>query len=163
MGLTFSFKLDWCSYIISIVKSASKKIGALICSTKFLFPEVALYLYKSMIRLCLEYCCHVWASAPSSCFELLDRLQKQICRSFCPSLTAPLQPCDHCWNVTSLNLFYRCFGRCSSELSELVPLPYSRGRSTLIHDFSVNSHRCYKDVYVNSSFLTQLDSRILFL
>ena len=31
LGLTFSSKLDW-GYIISIAKSGSKKIGALICS-----------------------------------------------------------------------------------------------------------------------------------
>ena len=50
LGLTFSSKLDWGSYIISIVKTASKKIGALIRSMKFLSAEVALYLYKSTIR-----------------------------------------------------------------------------------------------------------------
>ena len=44
LGLTFSFKLDWGSYVISIAKTASKKIGALIRSMKFLSPEVALYL-----------------------------------------------------------------------------------------------------------------------
>ena len=44
LGLTFSSKLDWASYIISIAKTASKKIGALIRSMKFLSPEVALYL-----------------------------------------------------------------------------------------------------------------------
>ena len=44
LGLTFSYKLDWGSYIISIAKTASKKIGALIRSVKFLWPEVALYL-----------------------------------------------------------------------------------------------------------------------
>ena len=44
LGLTFSSKLDWGSYIISIVKTASKKIGALIRSMQFLSPEVALYL-----------------------------------------------------------------------------------------------------------------------
>ena len=60
LGLTFSSKLDWGSYIISIAKTASKKIGALICSIKCLFPEVALYLYKSTICPCMEYCCHVW-------------------------------------------------------------------------------------------------------
>ena len=63
--LTFSSKLDWGSYIVSIAKSASKKIGALICSMKFLSPEVALYLYKSTICPYMEYCCHVWAGAPS--------------------------------------------------------------------------------------------------
>ena len=55
LGLTFSSKLDWGSYIISIAKAASKKIGALICSMKFLSREVALYLYKSTINLCMEY------------------------------------------------------------------------------------------------------------
>ena len=40
LGLTFSSKLDWGSYIISIAKTASKKIGALIRSMKFLSPEV---------------------------------------------------------------------------------------------------------------------------
>ena len=59
LGLTFSSKLDWGSYIISIAKTASKKIGTLIRSMKFLSPEVALYLYQSTIRPCIEYCCHV--------------------------------------------------------------------------------------------------------
>ena len=49
LGLTFSSKLDWGSYIISIAKTASKKIGALIYSMKFLSPEIALHLYKSTI------------------------------------------------------------------------------------------------------------------
>ena len=50
LGLTFSSKLDWGSYIISIAKTASKKIGAFICSMKCASPEVALYLYKSAIQ-----------------------------------------------------------------------------------------------------------------
>ena len=71
LELTFSSKLDWGSYIISIAKTASKKIGALIRSMKFLSPEVALYLYKSTIRSCMEYCFHVCAGAPSCYLELL--------------------------------------------------------------------------------------------
>ena len=50
LGLTFSSKLDWGSYINSIVKTASKKIGLLIRSMKFISPKVALYLYKSTIQ-----------------------------------------------------------------------------------------------------------------
>ena len=49
VGLTFSSKLDWGSYIISIAKTASKKIGTLVRSMKYLSPEAALYLYKSTI------------------------------------------------------------------------------------------------------------------
>ena len=54
LGLSFSSKLDWESCIISIPKTASKKIGALICSMKFFSPEVVLYLYKSTIHPCME-------------------------------------------------------------------------------------------------------------
>ena len=74
--LTFSSKLDWGSNIISIAKTASKKIGALIRSMKFLSPEVALYFYKSTIRPCMEYCCHILAGARSCYLELLDKEQK---------------------------------------------------------------------------------------
>ena len=95
LGLTFSSKLDWGSYIISIAKTASKKIGALIRSMKFLSPEVALYLCKSTICPCMEYCCHVWAGAPSCYLELLDKLQKRICRTVGPSLAASLEPLAH--------------------------------------------------------------------
>ena len=100
---------------------------------------------------------HVWASAPSCYLKLLDKLQKWICRTVGPSLAASLEPLVHHRNVASLSLFYMYyFCRCSSELAQLVPLPYSRGRSThysdRLHDFSVNIPRCYKDVYVNSFF-----------
>ena len=123
LGLTLFSKLDWGSYIISIAKTASKKIEALIRSMKFLSSEVALYLYKSTIRPCMEYCCHVWAGAPSCYLELLDKLQKWIGRTVGPSLATSLEPLAHRWNVASLSLFDRYyFGRCSSELPRLVPL-----------------------------------------
>ena len=95
LGLTFSSKLDWASYIISIAKTASRKIGALIRSMKFRSPEVALYLYKSTIRPCMEYWCHIWAGAPSCYLELLDKLQKRICRTGGPSLAASHEPLAH--------------------------------------------------------------------
>ena len=98
-----------------------------------------------------------WAGAPSCYLELLDKLQKQICRTVGPSLTTSLEPLAHCRNVASLSLFYRYyFSRCSSELAQLVPLPFSRGRSTRysdrLHDFSVTIPRCTRMSYVNSFF-----------
>ena len=101
LRLTFSFKFYWGSYIVSIAKTASKKIGALIRSMKFLSPEVALYLYKSTIRPCVEYCWHVWAGAPSCYLELLGKLLKRICRTVGPSLAASLEPLAHHRNVAS--------------------------------------------------------------
>ena len=87
LGLAFSSKLCWSSYII-----------------KFLYPEVALYLYKSTIRPCIEYCCHVWAAAPSCYMNLLDKLQKRICRIVGSSLAVSLEPMAHRRNVASLSL-----------------------------------------------------------
>ena len=101
LGLTFSSKLDWGSYIISIAKTASKKIGALIRSMKFLSPEVALYLYKSTIWPCMECCFHVWAGAPSCYLDLLGKLQKRIYRTVGPSLAASLELLAHRQNVAS--------------------------------------------------------------
>ena len=63
----------------------------------------------------------------------------------------------HRRDVASLSLFYKYyFGRCSSELAKLVPLPFSRGLSTRysdgLNDFLVTIPRCYKAVYVNTFF-----------
>ena len=55
---------------------------------KFLSTKIALYLYKPAMQPCMEYCCHVWASAPSCYLEMLNRIQKWICRTFGPSLAA---------------------------------------------------------------------------
>ena len=126
LELTFSSKLDWSSYIISIAKTASKKIGALIRSMKFLSPKVALYLYKSTICLCMEHCCHVWAGASSFYLGLLDKLPKRICRTVGPSLAGCLEPLARRRNVAILSFFYSYyFGRYSSELAQLVPFPFS--------------------------------------
>ena len=72
LGLPFSSKLDWGSYIISIAKTAK----TLIHSMKFPSHKVALYLYKSAIHPCMEYCCHIWAGVSSCYLELLDVPQK---------------------------------------------------------------------------------------
>ena len=124
---------------------------------KFLSPEVALYLYRSTIRPCMECCCYVWAGAPRCYLELLGKLQKRIRRTVGPSLAASLKPLAHRRNVASLSLFYRYyFGRCSSKLAQLVPVSFFRGRSTRYSDrmrgFSVTIPKYYKDVYVNSFF-----------
>ena len=105
LGLTFSSKLDWGSYIISIAKTASKKIGALIHSMKFLSPEVALYLYKSTICPFMEYCCHVWAGAPSCYLELLRQATKtdmQDCWSFTCCFSSTLGSSSKCGQLKSL-------------------------------------------------------------
>ena len=135
---------------IPIASTALEKIGALIRYMKFLSPKVAFYLYKSTIRPCMEYCCHVWTAAPSCYQELLGKLRKRICRTVGPLLAGSLEPLAYPPIITSVSLFCGYyFGRCLSELAELVPLLYSQGRSTgysdRLHNFTLTIPRCYKD------------------
>ena len=51
LGLTLSSKLDWGSCIVSIAKTASKKIGAFIRSMKFLSSEVAISINLLYVHL----------------------------------------------------------------------------------------------------------------
>ena len=57
LELPLSSKLDW------IAKTLSKTFEALIRSVKFLSHKVPLYVYKSAIQACMDYCCHIWAGA----------------------------------------------------------------------------------------------------
>ena len=59
LGLTFTSDLSWKPYIKSIAKLASAKVASLYRARHFLTPDSILYLYKSLIRPCMEYCCHI--------------------------------------------------------------------------------------------------------
>ena len=72
---------------------------------KFLPAEVALYLYKSTIRPCMEYCCDVCGGVPSCYMELLDKLQKRIAGFF----YCDIYVTKSCWlsnTCTSLKAIY---------------------------------------------------------
>ena len=71
LGLTYSSKLDWGSYIVSIAKTASKKIGALIPSMKFM----EFVLWKTVIMsglVLLVATCNCWIRYRNGYTELLD-------------------------------------------------------------------------------------------
>ena len=154
--------------MISVAKTASKKFGALIRSMKYLSPEVSLYLYKSTIT-------HVWNTlvtsglVPLVCnLELLDKLQKRVCRTVGPSLLTSLEPLAQHQNVASLSLVYRYyFGRCSCELAQLVFFFFLRkGLLVILIDCMIFLPP-FLDVtgmsMLTVSFLTQLHSGILCL
>ena len=132
-----------------------------------LSPEVAVYFYKSTIQLCMEYCCHVWAGASGCSLELLDKPQQRICRTVGPSLAASLEPFAYRWNVAILSLSNRYyFGRCSSDLSQLVPLVRERGLLIILIDCMIILSS-FLDVTRMSmstvSFLAHLHSGVLCL
>ena len=103
-----------------------------------------LNIYKSRIRPSLEYCSHVWGSAPKSTLCLLDKVQsKAICLINNPNLTKSLQPLSYCRLVGNLSIFYRYFHRyCSQEIRDIIPVPLRHVRttrsSTHSHPFQVS-------------------------
>ena len=63
LWLTFSYKLDWSSFIISIATSTSKKIRALICSMKFLCISMNLqygYTWNTVLMTRLLHLAATW-------------------------------------------------------------------------------------------------------
>ena len=96
---------------------ASKKIGDLIHSIKFLSHELTLYVNKSTIQIYKEYCCHVCAGAPGCYLNMLDNLQKQVVGLLVQHWLSLLDP----WFIIEMwpaQVFWYSyyFGRCSSEL-----------------------------------------------
>ena len=133
---------------------------------KFFSPEVALYLYKSTICPCMEYCCHIWAGASSCYLELLYKLQKLICRTIGPSLAASLAA--HNWNVASLSPFYRyCLVNVLQNWLNWFNFLFLKGGQLVILINCMISLSPFLDVTRMSlstvSFLAQLDSGILYL
>ena len=119
-------------------KTLFQKIEIWICSIKFHSPKFGLCLCKSTMLPCKEYCGHACAVALYCYLDMVDNLQKQVCRT----VIAFLEPLGHQSNAVNVSLFCSYyFVRYSSELVELVPLPYSCGRSTgyfnMLHGFSV--------------------------
>ena len=88
LGLSFSSKLVWVSYIVSIAKTESKTNGFLFRSIKSLSTKVGLYLYKFIIPSCKENCSHIWGGAPRCYLDTLDEQQERVCRTFGLSLSA---------------------------------------------------------------------------
>ena len=83
--LSFFSEMDWGTYIVSITKTACKKLGDY-SFYDISFLKVGLFLYKSTIQLCMEQCFHVWACIPNYHLDMFDKLQKQIFRTFSSTL-----------------------------------------------------------------------------
>ena len=103
----------------------------------------------------LEYSSHIWGGAPTTTLKLLDSIQRRAIRLIGdPSLTNSLQPLSHRHAVADLYLLYRYYnGRCSTELTSIIPPTLSNLRPTR-HNLKHHPH--YLDLptsYHSSSFI----------
>ena len=129
---------------------------------KCLFPEVGLYLYKSTTWSCMEYY-HVWAGALSCYLELLNKLQKQICRTVGPSLAFFHEPMAHHWNVSSWSLLYRYY---NVNLNWFHFLSFEGGLLFIMIDCMIFLSPFLDVTRMSMStvpFISQLDCGILYL
>ena len=132
LGVNLGSNMSWHNHVVAIAKAASQKLGTLFRTKKLYTSQQLLMLYKAQIRPSLEYCSHVWSSAPKHTLRLLDSIQKRAIRLIGdPELTANLESLEHRRRVGDLALFYRYFhGKCSSDLARLIPPRAVHNRST---------------------------------
>ena len=130
--MTFFSKLEWGSYIISMLNCFQENWS--IDS----FYEVS-FSWSCSVSLPYDHAWNTivisgWAGVLPSCYlKLLDKLQNWICKNVGPSLAAYLEPLAHCQSATSLSLFYwYYFDRFSSKLAQLAPCPCSQVRYVLV-------------------------------
>ena len=108
-------------------------------------------IYVTYIRPKMEYNSHLWAGASKSALDCVDRTQSRALSP--PSL-------GHRRNVSCIVLLYKCyFGKCSSELSELISPPQVFGRNTKLsgrsHAFTVATMSQRTTHYRENSFFTR--------
>ena len=90
-------------------------------------------------------------------FKFKLQIQKRVCKADGLSVIVSLEPLGHRQIIASLRFFYSyCFGGCLSQLTQLVSLRHSRGKSTRyavrLPNFPVTIPRSHKGVFVNSFF-----------
>ena len=139
LSLSLSVSVSVCLCLsVSVSLSLCLSVSLCLCLSLSLSVSVSV-----SVSLCLCLC----LSVSVSFLELLDKLQKRI--------------------TGLLILFYRyCFGRCSCKLAQLVPLPFSRGKSTRysdrLHVIFLSPVLDVKSMSMSTVFfLAQLDSEIL--
>ena len=110
LGVNVSTNFSWHDHVRAIAKSASRKLGFLFRAKKYFTPHQLLTLYKAQVRPTIEYCSHIWSSAPKHTLALLESIQKRAIRLVGDErLTETLQPLEHRRLVRDLSLFYRYY------------------------------------------------------
>ena len=151
--------LNWIgAFTLSLLlKIPSRKLEVLFILSSFFLTRF-LFISVNLTWPCMEYCSQIWLGAPSYYSDIIDKLQKRVCRTVGLTRTVFLESLGHQRNVASSIFFcWYYFGICSSELAELVPLPFSVRRYMhyfdSLHDISVALRECYINFYVNIVFL----------
>ena len=79
LGVTFSYDGSWSAHITNVCQNARKVLGLLYRRfSQGSHSDTLLYLYKMLVRPCLEYACSIWDPHLKRDIDKLERVQ-----SFC--------------------------------------------------------------------------------
>ena len=123
LGMKIQCDVRWTKHVFNVSKEAFKCLGFLKRCKKYFTPSDLLSIYTTYIRPKMEYNSHIWAGAPKSSLELLDRVQRRAMVMIGDSsVSNPVVSLEHRRNVGCVSLFYRYFhGVCSSDIRGLIP------------------------------------------
>ena len=156
LGVTLNTNLSWTSYVKTVAKNASKKLGLMYRVREFFTDEQLALIYKSHVRSQMEYCSPLWGGCGDVALRQLDKIQNKAIRLINnPTITNEFPPLSIRRDVASLALFYRYFhGKCSEGLASIVPLPHIYPRNTRAagnaHEFTLTPPKCRTSAYKNS-------------
>lgn len=142
LGMRFNDNLRWTEHIYDIAKNASKSLGFLRRCRKYFSPSDIARIYKAHIRPKLEYNSHIWAGAPRTYLNVLDRIQNRAIRLIGDkSISDMIDSLEHRRNVGVLSLYYRYHsGNCANEIPNLLPPLHTFSRNTRL---AARAHECY--------------------
>ena len=109
---------------------------------RFFTSEQLLILYRTQVRSCLEYCCHIWEGSARYQLDALDSIEHRAKRLIGNDILVEtnLQTLEHRRRVACLSVFYRLhFGECADVLHDLIPPAPFHLRSTSFTAFILMS------------------------
>ena len=80
-------------------KTASRKLKSWFVLLSFFLHRLLIISINLSLWPCMKYCCHTWADAPSRYLDILDKLQRWVCRTVFPTLVASLELFALCRNL----------------------------------------------------------------
>ena len=136
LGVTVDSKLLWSRHISNISKNAGKRLGALRKIANKLDTARRATVYKAQIRSIMEHACLSLMSASPTVLNQLDSIQQNDLRiigvnqaTACTELAIP--SLQHRREVAAVTVLYKMHtSHCPRDLQELLPCPYTSGRTT---------------------------------
>lgn len=122
LGVNLSSNMCWQDHLRNVSLNAARRLGFLRRCKKFISVNNLYTIYKAFIRPLLEFNSHLWAGAPSSTLNMVDRIQNRAVRILGENQSEPLHSLEHRRTVSCLSLFYRYInGHCSNEICNIMP------------------------------------------